>query len=186
MVTWDQRGTGRSYDQLEPTSTLTLDNAVSDTIAVTDYLRTRFAQDMIFLLGQSWGTILGVLAAQSQPELFRAFIGTGQMVSTAETDRVFYADTLSWAKRTGNTGLAKTLTDNGPPPYDNALAYEPALSLDQELYPYDHSANAEGSGQLTPVWPPAPNLGGSGPSSLSSDPHAREALRLEMKGGVFG
>ncbi len=149
VVTWDQRGTGRSYDQLEPTSTLTLDNAVSDTIAVTDYLRTRFAQDKIFLLGQSWGTFLGVLAAQSRPELFRAFIGTGQMVSPTGTDRVFYADTLAWAKRTGDTGLAKILTDNGPPPYNNTLAYEPALSFEQEVYPYDHSVNAEGSGQMS-------------------------------------
>ena len=40
-------------------------------------------------MGNSWGTILGVLAVQQQPELFHAFVGTGQMVSTAATDRMF-------------------------------------------------------------------------------------------------
>lgn len=86
VVTWDQRGTGGSYDQLDPTSTLTLDNAVSDTLEVTRYLRTRFAKDRIFLLGQSWGTLLGVLAAQQQPQLYAAFVGSGQMVDPRQTD----------------------------------------------------------------------------------------------------
>src|SRR5690606_5084416 len=30
VVTWDQRGTGKSYTELEPTATLTFDNAVAD------------------------------------------------------------------------------------------------------------------------------------------------------------
>ena len=149
VVTWDQRGAGKSHDQLEPLSTLTLDGAVSDTIAVTNYLRDRFGQDEIYLLGQSWGTILGVRAAQQQPELFRAFIGVGQMVSPAATDRVFYDDTLAWARGRGDTALVDTLTANGPPPYAAGLAYEPALSFEQEVYPYDHSANAEGGGQMS-------------------------------------
>jgi pimeloyl-ACP methyl ester carboxylesterase len=148
VVTWDQRGTGRSYDQLDPVSTLTPENAVDDTIAVTTYLRDRFGQDRIYLVGQSWGTLLGVLAAQRRPELYRAFVGTGQMVSPTATDRIFYEDTLAWARRTGNVSLVDTLERSGPPPYDSILDYEPALSYEQEVYPYDHSGNAEGEGQM--------------------------------------
>jgi pimeloyl-ACP methyl ester carboxylesterase len=148
VVTLDQRGTGRSYDQLDPTSTLTLEGAVNDTVAVTNYLRERFGQDKIYLLGQSWGTILGVLAAQQRPELFRAFIGSGQMVDPRETDLITYQDTLAWAKRNGDTGLVSTLTRIGAPPYASILDYEPALSFEQEVYPYDHSGNAEGEGQM--------------------------------------
>ncbi|MEZ5238328.1 MAG: alpha/beta fold hydrolase [Microthrixaceae bacterium] len=55
VATWDQRGTGTSYDQLDPTDTLTLEGQVSDTIEVTDHLRERFDVDRIYLLGQSWG-----------------------------------------------------------------------------------------------------------------------------------
>ena len=95
VVTWDQRGTGKSYENLDPTSTLTLHQAVSDTIDVTDYLRSRFGQDRIYLLGQSYGTILGVLAVQQHPELYRTYIGVGQMVDPRETDTVFYADALA-------------------------------------------------------------------------------------------
>jgi pimeloyl-ACP methyl ester carboxylesterase len=146
VVTWDQRGTGKSYDNLDPTSTLTLHQAVSDTIEVSNYLRHRFGQDKIYLLGQSYGTILGVLAAQQHPELYRAYIGVGQMVDPGETDRVFYQDTLTWAHRTGNSALARKLTATGPPPYTDLLDYEPTLTNDHQIYPYDHTHNSEGAG----------------------------------------
>lgn len=148
VVTLDQRGAGKSYDQLDPTATLTLDQAVEDTLGVTAYLRKRFDQDKVYLVGQSWGTILGVLAVEREPELFRAYVGVGQMVSPLATDRIFYRDTLAWARKTDADGLAKKLTLSGPPPYTNMLDYEPALSYEPEVYPYDHSDNAEGSGQM--------------------------------------
>jgi pimeloyl-ACP methyl ester carboxylesterase len=146
VVTWDQRGTGKSYDNLDPISTLTLQQAVSDTIEVSNYLRNRFGQDKIYLLGQSWGTILGVLASQQHPELYRAYIGVGQMVDPGETDRVFYRDTVAWARRTGNSALGRTLTASGPPPYTDMLNYEPTLTNDHQIYPYDHTRNSEGAG----------------------------------------
>ena len=149
VVTWDQRGTGHAYDRLDPTNTLTLDSAVDDTLAVTDYLRDRFAQDKIYVLGQSWGSTLGVLAVQERPDLYRAFIGTGQMVSQLATDTIFYEDTLAWAQTTGQSDLAAALLAIGAPPYDEMLNYETALANEQDVYPYDHSPNSEGEGQMS-------------------------------------
>jgi pimeloyl-ACP methyl ester carboxylesterase len=145
VASYDQRGTGKSFDALDPTSTLTLAGAIDDAVAVTNYLRDRFHQDKIYLVGNSWGSLLGVLAAQQHPELFAAFIGSGQMVDPLATDRLYYQDTLAWAERTGNSALAKQLTRNGPPPYADALKYEPVLSNEQDVYPYDDSALAEGA-----------------------------------------
>ncbi len=149
VVTWDQRGAGKSYDELDPTSTYTLESAVDDTIAVTNHLRDRFGQDKIYLLGQSWGTTLGVLAVQRRPDLFEAFIGTGQMVSQRATDTIFYNDTLEWARANDKTGLIDELTRIGPPPYDRMLNYETALANEQAVYPYDHSSNSEGEAQMS-------------------------------------
>ncbi len=89
VVTWDQRGAGKSYSALDPVETLALGQMVADTIEVTNYLRDRFGQEKIYLHGNSWGTILGVLAVQQHPELFHAHVGTGQMVSPRETDIMF-------------------------------------------------------------------------------------------------
>lgn len=146
VATWDQRGTGASYSALDPIDTLTLDSYIDDTLAVTDYLRDRFDQERIYVLGQSWGSTLGVLAVQRAPERYRAFIGVGQMVSQLATDTIFYEDTLAWALDRGDTGLAERLRSIGPPPYEDMLDYETALSFEHEVYPYDHSPNSEGAG----------------------------------------
>ena len=127
VATWDQRGTGTSYGSLDPTSTLTLEQAVADTVELAEALRDRFDQERIYLVGNSYGTLLGVLAAQQRPDLFAAYVGTGQMVSPVETDRMFYADTLDWARRHGDAALVDTLLRNGPPPYTDFYPYEPAL-----------------------------------------------------------
>jgi pimeloyl-ACP methyl ester carboxylesterase len=136
VVTWDQRGTGKSYPALDPLETLTLERMVADTIEVTNYLRDRFEEDKIYVVGNSWGAILGALAVQQQPELFHAYVGTGQMVSLREADVMFYDDTLAWAERTGNEALAATLRQNGPPPYEDLLQYEPVVSHEHDWNPY--------------------------------------------------
>lgn len=136
VVTWEQRGVGKSYGALDPVATLTLDQAVADTLELTDHLRDRFDEDRIYLAGNSWGTLLGVLAAKESPERFAAFIGSGQMVNVAETDRMFWEDTIAWAEATGDTELAERLRANGPPPYDDLLDYESALSHEHDWNPY--------------------------------------------------
>ena len=150
VVTWDQRGAGTAYEELDPTATVSVDGYVADTIAVTNYLRDRFGQDAIYLLGQSWGTTLGVLAVQQQPELYRAFIGTGQMVSQSWPPTGSSTRTR-WHGRHGRAGTTwpTELVDAGPPPYEAMLRYEAALSHEQDVYPYDHSANSEGAGQMS-------------------------------------
>ena len=144
VVTWDQRGTGKSYDELDPTNTMTLDGSVDDTFVVTNYLRDRFGQDQIYLVGQSWGTTLGVLAVQERPDLYAAYIGTGQMVSQLATDTIYYNDTIAWARTNGDDALVDELETIGPPPYDGMLDYEMSLAKEKDIYPYDHSPNAEG------------------------------------------
>ena len=144
VATFDQRGAGSSYDQLEPVSSLTLEHAVDDVVAVTRYLHTRFGQEQIVVAGQSWGTIPAVLAAQRHPELFRAYVGVGQMVDPLETDTRFYVDTLAWARSTNDDRLVDALVSSGPPPYDDVLDYEAALSHEPDVYPYDRSSNDEG------------------------------------------
>jgi len=136
VVTWDQRGTGKSYAALGPVETLTLEQMVADTIEVTNYLRERFEEQKIYLMANSWGTVIGVLAVQQHPELFHAYVGTGQMVSPRETDVMFYEDSLAWAVKTGNADLVATLRRIGMPPYEDLLNYEPVISREHAWNPY--------------------------------------------------
>lgn len=117
FVDWDQRGNGTSYPAIDPLSSMTLDQAVADTIALSEYLRERFAEKKIYLMGESWGTILGVLAVQQRQDLYHAWIGSGQMVDIRETDRRIYADLTALAERTADQDLASGLEAIGEPPY---------------------------------------------------------------------
>lgn len=138
VVSWDQRGTGKSYAALDPTATLTLNQAIADTIELTQYLRDRFGEQKIYLLGESWGSTLSVLAVQRQPDLYYASIGSGQMVSQRETDRRIYQDLLTLAAQENDTALATKLQSYGEPPYaDTPYANAFVLGQYDRLYqPY--------------------------------------------------
>ncbi|HSJ58549.1 MAG TPA: alpha/beta fold hydrolase, partial [Anaerolineae bacterium] len=122
VVGWDQRGTGKSHSALDPRSTLTLDQAVSDTAQLSAYLRDRFGESKIYLLGESYGSFIGVLAVQRHPELYYAFIGSGQMVDPLETTRRLHNEMLAYAAETGDEELAAQMHAFGEPPYNNFYA----------------------------------------------------------------
>jgi proline iminopeptidase len=141
FVDLDQRGNGSSYPAIDPMSSMTLDRAVSDVIELTDYLRARFDEPKILLMGESWGTILGVLAVQHRPDLYHAWLGSGQMVSVSESDRLIYDDLRAYAAQTGDTDLAAKLDEIGEPPYrDIPWANSNLLAWYEYLYkPYEPS-----------------------------------------------
>lgn len=137
MVGWDQRGNGKSYPSLDAES-LTLDQAVVDTIELSEFLCERFGQERIYVLGESWGSTLGVLAAQKAPHLYYAYMGSGQMVSQRVTDQIIYDDLLAWAEANGDEGLAEKLRNAGPPPYESPWMYaEVAMHYDVLAGEYD-------------------------------------------------
>jgi pimeloyl-ACP methyl ester carboxylesterase len=147
VVTWDQRGTGASYASFEPAATLTIDQAVADTIELTAQLRDRFGTEQVYLVGNSYGTVLGVLAAQQRPDLYAAFVGTGQMVDVTETDQLFYDDAIAWAGRTGDSATVTTLEALGEPPYDDPLAMIPIVDSERRWNDYSDVAGHQGTRQ---------------------------------------
>ena len=153
VATWDQRGSGKSYPAFDPAATLTLEQVVADTIEVTEYLAARFGLERIYIAGQSWGTIPAALAVQRRPELYHAFIGTGQMVDIRETDQLFFEDTLAWARSRGDTGLVARLEAMGPPPYTDVIGSYPVIvGPERQLNPYPEF---DGSTEMTAtIWGP--------------------------------
>ena len=94
MVYWEQRGSGKSFAADIPLETMTLPQFVADTKELSEVLITRFDQDKIFLMGHSWGTVMGVTAAQQYPELYHAYFGLGQVGYQYEGERL----SLEWAQ----------------------------------------------------------------------------------------
>jgi pimeloyl-ACP methyl ester carboxylesterase len=144
VVNWDQPGAGKSYNAVE-IATLTPERYVADAYELTQTLRERFHQDKIYVLGESWGSILGVWLVQAHPDLFYAFISTGQMVNTTEDDVMGYEFAINVLTEQGKTEQAETLRRNLAPPYTGdgmALRYIAYITvLDGYM-----RANAQGEG----------------------------------------
>jgi pimeloyl-ACP methyl ester carboxylesterase len=155
FVDWDQRGNGTSYPSIDPLASMTLEQAVADTIELSEYLRERFAEEKIYLMGESWGTILGVLAIQQRPDLFHAWIPSGQMVNVSETDRGVYQDLVAYAEGVGDEALMADLRAVGEPPYrDIPWANSNLLVWYEYLYdPYTPSAGYIARGEAAGLDP---------------------------------
>ncbi len=91
VVYWDYRDMGIAYDKSFDTKKITLENILGDTEAVTEYLKTRFGKNKIFIMGFSGGTHISLLAARKHPENYHALINMAQCVTDgAERDALMY------------------------------------------------------------------------------------------------
>lgn len=106
---WEQRGAGLSYSLAIPPETLTAEQLVSDTLAVTDYLRKRFGQDKIYLLGHSWGSLLGIQAAARAPQLYHAYIGMAQLSRQSESEKLAYTYMLEQFTKAGDKRMVQKM-----------------------------------------------------------------------------
>ena len=112
VVWWDQRGAGLSYSSNIDESTITVDQYIDDTIAVTNYLRQYFGQDKIYIMAHSWGTYFGIQAVQKAPQLYNAYIGVGQITYQKESERMAYEYMLNYFSKTGDEKTFKKLKNN--------------------------------------------------------------------------
>lgn len=116
VVNWEQPGAGKSFDAVDKAE-LNPERYVADGIALVEYLRERFDEEKVYVLGESWGSALGIWMVQRNPDYFHAFIGTGQMVAFLETDQMCYDFAFELAQKRGDTKKLEQLTKQGPPPY---------------------------------------------------------------------
>lgn len=124
VVQWDQRGAGRSYLIDDPAilaPTMTLDRMRDDAIELIDLLRARYGKRDVYLLGHSFGSVIGMKVAAKRPDLLAAYIGMGQYIDTEAGERAGYAWTLDQAKRDNNADAVRELEALQPYPGDTTI-----------------------------------------------------------------
>ena len=83
---WDQRGAGKTFEKNgEGTPDVTLRRLTEDAVEVTRHVLNRLGKRQLVLVGQSFGAVLGLMVVRRAPELYRAFVGTGQFVNNELT-----------------------------------------------------------------------------------------------------
>lgn len=106
---WDQRGSGLSYAPRASRQPVTSAQLIADTIEVTKYLRKRFGQDRIFLMGHSGGSFIGLQAAARAPELYRAYVGVAQMANQLRSESRAYEYMLARYRQQGDARMVGKL-----------------------------------------------------------------------------
>jgi len=125
VVLWDQRGAGHTYGRYgAKTPDFTLDRIARDGVEVAEYLCRTLGKKKIIVLGHSWGTIVATEMVQLRPELFAAYVGTGQVASWNATVNMQYDLALDKARKDGDTVAVKQLEATGrPDPNDPKQAF---------------------------------------------------------------
>lgn len=157
VVQWDQRGAGKTLGSTGASiaETMSVDRMAQDGIEVAEYLRTHLHKDKVILLGHSWGSILGVYMVKRRPDLFYAFVGTGQASDLPRSMEMDYSLLLEQSKAANDQRTHQALMQIGPPPFDNPQKIRIFFrSIDKYQPPSDQVAMEAMKQSLTS---PAPN-----------------------------
>ena len=120
VVRWDQRGAGKTFGRSGAVDgSVTVERMVQDGIEVADFARARLHKPKVVLVGHSWGSSLGVRMARARPDLFYAYVGTGQSVNQGKYKTLARAQLLAEASSRNDQQAIAELTAIGPPPYDS-------------------------------------------------------------------
>jgi len=125
VVQWDQRGAGRTLLKSGPSiaSTMTVDRMAQDGIELTEYLRKHLGKDKIIVVAHSFGTLLALAMVRAKPELFFAYVGTGQVADEPKNYSAAYDALLQKAQAVKDQQAIDDLKRVGPPPYSNGEGY---------------------------------------------------------------
>ena len=110
VVYWDYRYMGIAYNSKADVDSIKIDNILDDTGAVTDYLKKRFGQDKIYIMGFSGGSHIALRETVLHPENYHAYIGMAQCVTDSEeNDTIMYEFMRREFTQRGDTSRLKKL-----------------------------------------------------------------------------
>ncbi|HYD46626.1 MAG TPA: alpha/beta hydrolase, partial [Phenylobacterium sp.] len=131
VVQWDQRAAGKTAaanHQAKVLPTVTIERMTRDGEELVALLRRDYGKDKVFVLGHSWGSVIGLNLAIRRPEWLHAYIGMGQMIDWQAAERASYAFALREAQADKNAKAVAELKAIAPyPPPDGELTFDQVI-----------------------------------------------------------
>jgi pimeloyl-ACP methyl ester carboxylesterase len=103
--------------------TMTVDRMTKDGVEIAEYLRKYLAKDKVLVVAHSFGTILALGMVRARPDLFYAYVGTGQVADEPKNYAAAYDALLQKAETTDNQLATNELKRVGAPPYNSGEGY---------------------------------------------------------------
>ncbi len=154
VVWWEQRGSGLSYKANIPQELMTLEQMISDTKEVTNYLCKRFKQEKIYLMGRSGGTFIGIQVAARAPELYHAYIGVAQMTNQLESERLAYVYMVEQYKEKENGKMLRRL-ESSPVTLTGGIPQSYLLLRDEAMHSLGVGTTRNMSSIITGIFIPS-------------------------------
>lgn len=116
VVQWDQRNAGKTFTTSGPNdpALLTPERFQRDAEEVVQWALKRFGKRKVFVLGHSWGSMLGLKLAAAHPEWLHAYIGMGQGTNNLESERRGWVWTMAKARADANAEAIHDLQSIAP------------------------------------------------------------------------
>lgn len=151
LVAWEQRGTGKSFMNNPEPKNVTLEQIVADGHELTQKLKEKFRQNKIYLVGYSWGSIVGVHLAQKFPNDYQAYIGIAQVINMKKSMNISQKWLYDRAKEKGDKVTLQALEKLKKPTTDFCNGdlqcfikqYELVTKYDGAIYNKDTNAENE-------------------------------------------
>jgi pimeloyl-ACP methyl ester carboxylesterase len=87
IVHWDQRDSGRTLE-LNPSPTQpSVELMGKDTYQIISFLIKKLNQKKIYLLGHSWGNVLGFYVVKNHPELLHSYFAINPVISQLKSEK---------------------------------------------------------------------------------------------------
>jgi pimeloyl-ACP methyl ester carboxylesterase len=122
VVQWDQRGAGKTYAR-NPDSPPVPEQVISDGIELAEHLCSDLKKRGLLLLGHSWGSYLAVRMVQRRPDLFAAYIGTGQVGNWRSSVRAQFDFMLARSRAANDRKRVEQMEAIGTPDPSDAQQY---------------------------------------------------------------
>jgi proline iminopeptidase len=134
VIHWDQRNAGRTFSAsgANDPALLTTDRYQRDAEEVVQWARKRFGKQRIFVLGHSWGSMLGLKLAAIHPEWLHAYIGMGQITDGLESERRGWKWTMAKAQADGNAEAIRALQSIAPYAEQQGAVPVPAIMVQRK------------------------------------------------------
>jgi pimeloyl-ACP methyl ester carboxylesterase len=135
VVQWDQRGAGKTYVANDPAvvePTIAAERMIANGEELVAWLREHYGKRKVFVLGHSWGSIIGLELARRHPDWLHAYIGMGQMIYGPDNERLGYDWALQAARADHNDKAVRELTALAPYPRADGTVTVPQIVKQRE------------------------------------------------------
>ncbi|MBE1556332.1 alpha/beta fold hydrolase [Sporosarcina limicola] len=111
VVVLEQRGYGKSYYKFEKEDNINIDMYVNDIYELSKLLLAQFKKKKLYVMGHSWGSVLGLKFIMTYPELIKKYIGCGQVVNMEKVCKESYNFALEKNTEKGNKKIIEKIKD---------------------------------------------------------------------------